>query len=1249
MIVPIPILPGMRQDVDARAGGVPPGTLRYAQNVRFAEAGAVERRRGTVVVPPAGLAQGIDSINHPEAAPDFASQLGDALVVGAGGVACGFHREHWRYLGRYGSALPIGSRQVFYVNGSIAHSSPPVPGVACSYRGYTLYVLQSSDYLDYIYRDPSGNLIDEGRIEDVVKSVVFRAGSNLYLIVEEKTTAEIKFWRFGGDNPGTEWRLDPVFTLEAQGDGWDATPWDGGSLTPNWALIVYNSDDNRLEYRRYNDRVQEANAVNQSMDGGVTTVLVSAYAQGDWLWGGYTTYDGSGDFEIEVSTLRWRSDSSSWAGSGFVALSLGSGSGSAAVASAPQIGPGPTPDSVRALIGRFGLDLCTTSARVIYLDETIDSHPDVTHVRPTSKPFGPRGEWFWGDIASITGTTSGGAIQPTRRVLLRTIQPRDVDPSDCPFIIDLVSLAPTAQPSISFVGFGGLVSRTPSGTYIAPIAHRYDAGGQSVDYASFVEFELAGPRQIAPCAGAIVVAGQPCDVMQPAQPSNASGFQPGGTELGFAVAPTIYSTSSSNSTGSLSPNTTYYFVAVYKWVDGLGRVHRSAPSNPASVTTGGSDDTITVRVFTCAAHRKSLGNDITVELYRLLVGGTTWYLCAPEGLSVQTLVTFTVTDDDSAIADNAILYTDGGVVADSIAPAARFVVASEERVFLGGLWDPTLVVCSKIVVPEEPPRFTEHDAFRIRFPEPLTGMAFLDGTLYAFSARNVYAMPTDGGPNDQGVGQFATPRLIAAGAGCINERSVVATPIGVFYQSPRGLELIPRGGATPVFIGAGIEDELKERSEILSAAVHEDHQVRAVRFVCRSPEEHSIEVLTAEVQQGVQFDAGDPVTFQHTLSAGENRLVLVMVGYNPSGGTVSDITVTYGGTEMTLVGSSASSTASVNIFALDEEDLPSAGDYEVSITIDGTSFGSNRQLHAIAVELTGARGVEYIRSVTATDSSDDIFAEIDTLYPNSVIVDAASLSLTNANIGTATGQTAIAITNYALMRLVSSHRSAPEPGPYGMGWRYGISTAWHQVAIEVPPVEGETRVLVYDIDRGAWSVDTYPMNIALTAPTKEGKAFLLSSPMSDLHLQGERLPYPNLLLESDDTLGDGWLDNTEKFFESRLKLHTIYPFDTNGIGLFGEGSIRYVVAVVAAQAQGVTLNIAFGKDEEPPREQAFPIVTSGSREYRYLTPLDSARATSAELEAWDSSSGLAGLTWYGFALDVDSEGVPRRRREGESA
>jgi hypothetical protein len=67
----------------------------------------------------------------------------------------------------------------------------------------------------------------------------------------------------------------------------------------------------------------------------------------------------------------------------------------------------------------------------------------------------------------------------------------------------------------------------------------------------------------------------------------------------------------------------------------------------------------------------------------------------------------------------------------------------------------------------------------------------MDDKLIVFKKRGILATGGDG-PNSLGAGNFFIPEQVASDSGCINHRSILLYPIGLFFQSEKGLYRLNR-------------------------------------------------------------------------------------------------------------------------------------------------------------------------------------------------------------------------------------------------------------------------------------------------------------------------------------------------------------------------------------------------------------------------------------------------------------------------
>jgi len=291
-------------------------------------------------------------------------------------------------------------------------------------------------------------------------------------------------------------------------------------------------------------------------------------------------------------------------------------------------------------------------------------------------------------------------------------------------------------------------------------------------------------------------------------------------ESGFMHAPVIQS-ATATAGGALTAGT-YLYRAVYEWQDPQGRRHRSAPSDPVSLTVAAGNLTGTLAIASLTGFARR--GYPTVHVYRTLVGGTSYHRVTPNtgapaayNLGVAT-ITYADTMSDANAATSEFLYTDGGVVPNIYPPPCTFLAECNGRIWLGGQLDRNVLTASKVLVDGEPTQFSDEAEFSVFLPEECTGIASIDGTVVAFAREGIYLISGDG-PNDEGVGSFSPPVKLPADVGCIDWRSVVSTSLGIFFQSKRGIYLLPRGFNTPAFVGIDVIDTMASFPICMSATL----------------------------------------------------------------------------------------------------------------------------------------------------------------------------------------------------------------------------------------------------------------------------------------------------------------------------------------------------------------------------------------------------------------------------------------------
>lgn len=270
----------------------------------------------------------------------------------------------------------------------------------------------------------------------------------------------------------------------------------------------------------------------------------------------------------------------------------------------------------------------------------------------------------------------------------------------------------------------------------------------------------------------------------------------------------------------------YRWLAVYKLIDGAGRVHRSAPSPVVASTLTGTQNQSVIAV---PALRIDLRTDtntslnalamVSIELYRNVANGTVFYKTQEKAnvLAADT-VSFTDVLADSAITGNEYVYTTGGELPNFDAPALSCLIEYKGRVAGIRSEDRRSVWYSKLIRNGVFPGF--HPTFTLTFDAfdgDLTSLGVLDDKMIFFKRSTIYALSGDG-PDDRGVGGFNDPSQVTNSQGTTNPRSVLQEPAGLCFEGARGIWQLTRAGELD-FIGAPIQPYFTGGGRDITAAV----------------------------------------------------------------------------------------------------------------------------------------------------------------------------------------------------------------------------------------------------------------------------------------------------------------------------------------------------------------------------------------------------------------------------------------------
>lgn len=334
------------------------------------------------------------------------------------------------------------------------------------------------------------------------------------------------------------------------------------------------------------------------------------------------------------------------------------------------------------------------------------------------------------------------------------------------------------------------------------------------------DFPSTARRQTAQMAGLLYIGGGAIDVydrriVEPA---------------GYFERPRILSATPANLAGSLPSSVDLLVALLHEQRDSLGNLVQSDVSDVRTVTMGAADDTITL---TTSSPHGPRGLSEGISVAHRSVSGVNQLRRAEQGTLGATIVLLA---NDTTTRANGIIYTQGARGAlsgttpfEAPFPAdylwkwgSRILAANADQAFV-----------SREIFPGEQATWSQAVGFTVpKISERIKGVCALDGRGFLLTAERIYWFGGDG-PNDLGEGRYSEPLLLPSSTGLYDWRSLVETPLGIFFQgSNQQIWLLPRDGSAPVWIGQPVRDTLVAFPVITSATLVTKEQL--VCFTCNN-------------------------------------------------------------------------------------------------------------------------------------------------------------------------------------------------------------------------------------------------------------------------------------------------------------------------------------------------------------------------------------------------------------------------------
>lgn len=329
-------------------------------------------------------------------------------------------------------------------------------------------------------------------------------------------------------------------------------------------------------------------------------------------------------------------------------------------------------------------------------------------------------------------------------------------------------------------------------------------------------------------------------------------------ENGFMVWPDNVQVTTSGAGGAILAGT-YFYVATYEWQDANGNLSRSAPSLPSPVpplaptavypVTGGiittgtaSSNTIFVPTLRISERQQNPAlpdyNPVQIVIYRTTLANPTVF---KQITSVQfpilnnstiDFITYIDVFSDAQIQGGNLLYTTGGIVENDPPPSTNALTLFDTRVWLIDNEDGNKLWFSKQVSENSSVDFSEYLTLYISptiSAQNDTGeckvLCAMDDKLLIFKENSLYYVSGTGPDNSAVNSQFSEPTFITSTVGSTNPHSIVFMPLGIMFQTDKGIWLLSRDLSTN-YIGAPVERLTKGALVTSSVNIPDTNQVR---------------------------------------------------------------------------------------------------------------------------------------------------------------------------------------------------------------------------------------------------------------------------------------------------------------------------------------------------------------------------------------------------------------------------------------
>ena len=265
--------------------------------------------------------------------------------------------------------------------------------------------------------------------------------------------------------------------------------------------------------------------------------------------------------------------------------------------------------------------------------------------------------------------------------------------------------------------------------------------------------------------------------------------------------------------GDAGTTYSYQYVITYEWLDARGQLHQSAESLPTTKTTG----TVISSGHACTLAIKPLRftakSGVKIAVWRTVDKGEIFYRVNPSTISQiandATAETSAYVDSttDATLLGRATLYTTGGRLFNEPISAAGPLLVHQGRLFVLDAAEPNRALASHKAAIGYPAEFSSFVvAGSGDTGTRYTALGSLDEKLVLFGESKVSVVAGDGPDALGGNGYWTEPQQLPSDVGCApgSSKSVITTPLGLFFKAAAGIHLLDRGLGIS-YIGAEVE------------------------------------------------------------------------------------------------------------------------------------------------------------------------------------------------------------------------------------------------------------------------------------------------------------------------------------------------------------------------------------------------------------------------------------------------------------